>query len=265
MSLNLGTTEHYELATELAKHIGLTTNSFQLMDSQANAVARQNCNFAARFLPSFLAAYKNMPEAGGSFSMLMGPITATSYFSKFIRNQLGSDLYVFHAKKMIKADVFMSNVAHVRKKTAYISDAIITFFHLMLYRHKLEPLSHETHLQVLDWLGHASDNSRMELHTSNLDNLNIHINEESDSILIRIFVHLNDKNTEEHKYTTYLPWKMCGAFNEHPASVGDAVPKQKRRQCGRCKAVTYCSEDFSVSRQNIEDEQSGLLEPAAGL
>ncbi|KAJ7148276.1 hypothetical protein C8R46DRAFT_1044824 [Mycena filopes] len=124
-------------------------------------------NFAARFLPAFIAAYKSAPAPGGLYSKVMVPITGTAYLGKFLRNTLGYDLEVFHAELMVKADIFSLNPHE-------IMNLIVILFHLMLYRNrKVTRLSEDTRRQVGKWLERAGDDAmdQLRLHSSQVKDL----------------------------------------------------------------------------------------------
>jgi hypothetical protein len=67
-------------------------------------------NFAARFLPFLVAGYKSRPDDAHLFGKIMAQVTASPYVGRFMRNPLGSDLYLFHAEKTILVDVHSRNV-----------------------------------------------------------------------------------------------------------------------------------------------------------
>ncbi|KAJ7148285.1 hypothetical protein C8R46DRAFT_1044834 [Mycena filopes] len=133
-------------------------------------------SFAARFLPSLVAGYKSVPEA---YSMIMVPVTATAYFGKFMRNPSGSDLYLFHTKRMILLNPSI-NPSHVflppdSMHAILIGISVLASDLLIDGLPKITLLTEETRLRLLDWLDRTSKNPTPQIQPGDgkLDNLEV--------------------------------------------------------------------------------------------
>ncbi|KAJ7482892.1 hypothetical protein B0H11DRAFT_2232266 [Mycena galericulata] len=171
-------TTHQEIATQIAQCLDISLEPTQskltliktykarrllevLNEEDQSAVLS---NFAARFLPSLVAAYKHIPGTPHAYDWILSKISllATPYFAKFLRNPMGWDLYVFHAERLIEM-----GIPSPKTLPLGIMEAILIFLQLMLYAtRKTVPLSDETRLRAIIWLNNAVANSQW--HLSNL-------------------------------------------------------------------------------------------------
>ncbi|KAJ7153740.1 hypothetical protein C8R46DRAFT_1042121 [Mycena filopes] len=105
----------YEIASRLAYHLGLyppgraklpdTDKVLMLLNDMApEDYAALSC-FAARFLPSFIAAYQSTTDPQSPYRTVMVPVVGTAYFGKFLRNTPECDLGTFHAQLVVQAKI----------------------------------------------------------------------------------------------------------------------------------------------------------------
>ncbi|KAJ7482925.1 hypothetical protein B0H11DRAFT_1915005 [Mycena galericulata] len=84
-----------------------------------------NSNFAARFLPSLVAAYKHIPGTAHDWILSKISLLATPYFARFLRNSMGWDLYDFGTDSI-------SVTESTKLLPLDIMEAVLTLFQLLL-------------------------------------------------------------------------------------------------------------------------------------
>ncbi|KAJ7153749.1 hypothetical protein C8R46DRAFT_1228044 [Mycena filopes] len=212
--------EHHKSASLLAHYLGLDSEArppsppakdealdllAELVDTRSPALS----NFAARFLPSLVAAYTSTPEPGGLYSRTMVPVTGTAYFGKFMRTTLGRNLYLFHTRNMIQMDTSTLNPMDVL-------DVIIIFFNLMLFSGEgFKMPAEETCRQLLEWFNCVGQNSRgvLALHIEApcdfATECHMAILFWSTHVVYCLTGASTVENTAAQSCTPYLPWRMC--------------------------------------------------------
>ncbi|KAJ6452528.1 hypothetical protein C8R47DRAFT_1229411 [Mycena vitilis] len=256
-------------ATELADDFSLTTDGFLPMSPEQHAKALSAIqfyalaaqvdvpsgkfadaivqNFAARFLPSLISAFRACPGSGDSYASALVILLASPYFIRFVRRTAsGYTLLIFHVNRMIKQGLLILSGPSSHNRALINSVVILdflTFYAASFPRHVLCP-SKTSVDHLFGWLGNITAQCDVLL-----DDL-----EQSDRIPVQEFrticlkAHKNMESLMKKEGSTAkmsdLPWFACNAFEEQFLQKPCSTKNSKQmKQCSRCRATKYCCKD----------------------
>ncbi|KAJ7843586.1 hypothetical protein B0H13DRAFT_1909300 [Mycena leptocephala] len=261
MPTHLSAATIHELGTKLGEDFGFADDqSFRVLSAKQNLQAQRATsiqmlkyfrgdegvdeprsavleNFAARFLPSLISAYRSQPDNStlACYNFAIASLVGSPYFHKYIRRTAnGYRLLAW------TTDVAVQEQLSTPHKNSYSPND-----------HSLEIersyCSHGT------WDGQQIEDMLRSLSKRRLRKLDLKVLRSIYQYALECADYLNPL-----KVVTICPWVVpwveCGAFVEHCrcaqkpciAFCPPPMTKQQRKQCSGCQATTYCSKEHQT-------------------
>ncbi|KAJ7441837.1 hypothetical protein B0H11DRAFT_2251903 [Mycena galericulata] len=188
-------------------------------------------NFAARFLPSLISAYKSWLGICSPYAAILFLLSASPYLVRYIRKTgQGYTLLSLCAHKMVQHPIPFTKDLY---RDSAVLQSLSVMSHLLSYAdtfpRQLVSLSNVSRKWGLTQTAYKLMGEVAELN----------------AILLR------NRTAEADMF--YIPWLDCGSHQKHcvndPCLDDECLHedplmlKNQRKQCSRCKATAYCSKE----------------------
>ncbi|KAJ7468332.1 hypothetical protein B0H11DRAFT_1921197 [Mycena galericulata] len=252
------------VADDLAGALCLTAEGFQSMSTEqqkfADAYVRcmkeafgdcQDCairhcidNFAARFLPSLISAYKSWPGICSPYAAILFLLSSSPYLVRYIRKTgQGTTLLSLCAHKMVQHPIPFT-------KDLYRDSAVLQSLSVMSHLLSLS-LSNVSRKRLLKWMNRVSARSKIYYNDDSVGGLTQTAYKLMGEVAELNAISLRNRTAEADVF--YIPWLDCGSHQKHcvndPCLDDECLHedplmlKNQRKQCSRCKATAYCSKE----------------------
>ncbi|KAK7013265.1 hypothetical protein R3P38DRAFT_3006902 [Favolaschia claudopus] len=210
------------------------------------------CAFSAKYLPSLVSAYMQVPCVNGPYHAMLIGVLQSGYSAKYMRTPAGGELYSFYVAQLLGSPTVFPS--------PYMTGLLIFASYAYEYKSHMQPLSPVMLEKLKIWLRIQARHVLEAKQNSNTSSRRLKIKAKSSkgnpfssisydlasrtlSHVVSI-LHILDGNLRSEALQLSLTrrhvFNRFASIHAEEAGGSDSKKPRSRFECARCRTVVYC-------------------------